>query len=89
MPAPGEPAWTEDDVEYALQWQALTRDECPGCGHPRSETYERGNADAYAVTRLRCHACATREAADKEFSDAGGDTDGMHYIVRKAGGGHG
>lgn len=81
--------WTEDDVEYALEWQAVTRDECPGCGQPRSQTYDAANAQAYHVAKRRCHACAEREAAEQEFNEAGGDTAGLHFMVRKVGGGHG
>ena len=87
MPGPGGEAWIEDDVEYALAWKALGKDDCPGCGQPRSESFDDANHNAYDVHRLRCHACAAREADSKDFQDADGDTAGLYLTVTKTRGG--
>lgn len=87
MPGPGGEAWTEDDVEYALAWQRLARDECSGCGQPKSQSYDPANHDTYRVGVLRCHACAAREEKQREFQEAGGDTAGLTMTVTKTVGG--
>jgi hypothetical protein len=87
MPGPGEVAWTEDDVEYALAWQALASDDCPGCGQPRSESFADDNHDAYTVRKLRCHACAARDSESKDYAESGGEMGGLYLAVTKTRGG--
>lgn len=70
---PGEPLWLIEDTELELAWQAWREDACPGCGHPRSETFDPDNAGRYVSHRLRCHACAViDEARDNKSIDRAG-----------------
>jgi hypothetical protein len=75
--------WTEDDVEYALEWQALNAASCPGCGEPKSESFDAANASAYDVHPLRCHACAAREETRDDYSDQGGSMAGLFLTVSR------
>lgn len=83
MPGPGDEVWTEDDVEYALEWRALDEANCSGCGQPRADSFDPANADAYDVRSLRCHACAAREETSHQFSDAGGQLAGLYLTVHR------
>lgn len=70
-PRPGEAAWTDDDVSYALAWEQyqheLDADRCSGCGQPRSEstdpTNERPARSQYRIEEHVCFACRTKELA--------------------------
>jgi hypothetical protein len=83
VPGPGGEAWTEDDVEYALAWQAIAAENCPGCGQPKSESFDPANERAYDVTALVCHACAARTHRQASFEDADGDLAGLYMTVTK------
>lgn len=83
MPGPGGEAWTEDDVEYALAWQQLRAETCTGCGQPKTESFDLDNAGLYETRMLRCHACAARDDAEREFTEAGGNSGGLHLAVIK------
>ena len=75
----------EDDVEYALAWQQLQRETCPGCGEPKAESYDPDNSEAYEVHTLRCHACAARDArGDAIAEDDKAEAHGLSlYVTRK------
>lgn len=73
-PRPGEPAWTEEDIEYALGYQEYQRSLCPGCGQPRSESHDRANDGGYEVDVSTCHACAAMASSARARSDAAKDT---------------
>lgn len=84
-PRPGEPAWTEDDLEYVLEWQRMQDALCSGCGQPRDESFDPDYADAYEPKVLRCHACATAgRAADLSRKTFDGDVHGLYTSVSKA-----
>jgi hypothetical protein len=81
-PAPGEPLWTEDDVEAVLAYQALHDEICQGCGNPLSESMNPDNDGQYKATRLVCHGCRAREEAarsDQESPNA--NTAGRRYLA--------
>lgn len=84
MPGPGDEAWTEDDVEYALAWQALANDDCPGCGQLKAESFAIENHDAYDVKALVCHACAERGREQHALQEAGMEMAGLHLVVNKS-----
>lgn len=83
MPGPGGEAWTEDDVEYALAWQALTTGDCSGCGQPLAESFDPANEGEYDVSALRCHACTAKDRHRAEFEEAGGEMAGLFLSVTK------
>ncbi|HET7407966.1 MAG TPA: hypothetical protein VFJ21_12640 [Mycobacteriales bacterium] len=76
MVADSDPQWTELDRGYALAWQ-LEVDLTHSCGQPLAETTKRGHQFAYRAEVVRCHACATRDRAVEEFTNAGGDPAGL------------
>lgn len=80
-PRPGEPAWTEDDVEYVLEWQRMQDAICPGCGQPREESFSADYANSYIATVNRCHACATQGRAAAEKSKVLDDCHGLYTSV--------
>lgn len=80
-PRPGEPAWTEDDVEYVLEWQRMQDELCPGCGQPRTESFSADYADAYVATVQRCHACAEQARTAEAQGKAMDDTHGLYTFV--------
>ncbi len=46
---------------------AEERDACPGCGQPRSETFNPANAEAYTVQRLGiCAGCYVKDYVAKD-----------------------
>lgn len=81
-PRPGEPAWTEDDIEYVLEWQRMQDALCSGCGQPRDESFSADYADAYVASMQRCHACAAKErkARDSQSLD---EPFGLYAAVSK------
>lgn len=83
LPGPGDEAWTDDDVEYALAWRELTDSTCGGCGEPRSESFAKENHDAYDVKALVCHACAERDREMNALKESGMEMAGLHLIVKK------
>lgn len=82
-PRPGELAWTEDDVEYALEWQAMQDAVCAGCGQPRDESFSPEFADAYVASLRRCHACAESQRAQKDARDGGMEPEGLYTSVQR------
>lgn len=67
VPQPGEPLWLDEDRAWAIALLAEQRDACPGCGQPRSETFDPANAYAYGVKRLGvCAGCYVKDFAAKD-----------------------
>lgn len=66
---------------------ALEADNCPGCGHPRSESMatrinERGHqmpAHVYKGEALVCYACQERDMTVRDFDRH----DGLYFTVKK------
>ena len=84
--APGEPLWTEDDIDAALAYMDYLDSLCPGCGHSRHESFDPENFMAYSTEALRCHACADRDATQRARSnDENATTDGMYFVVERKG----
>lgn len=77
-PGPGEEAWTETDVEYALAWKAIEAGTCGGCGQPVAESFDADNADVYGTKVLRCFGC---EARDQRMDDIPSDQRGGLRVV--------
>lgn len=53
--------WLPEDQTVALAWQEEQALACPGCGHPRDESTDEANKQAYAATVSVCHACTAKE----------------------------
>jgi hypothetical protein len=81
VPGPGEEAWTETDVAYALEWKAIEADRCSGCGQPASESFNPANLDAYGTKDLVCFACQARDLRIEEIP--GDDRHGRRVIPIK------
>lgn len=79
-PAPGEPLWTDEDVEAALAWQELQDATCRGCGNPLEESMNADNESAYVVKTLVCHGCRAVEKEAKKQQDTGADMSGRRHI---------
>lgn len=60
-PGPGEPLFTPEDTQLALEWQAEADLICGGCGHPIDESMDPDNEDAYVAHVNVCAACAAKE----------------------------
>lgn len=82
-PAPSEPLFTEVDTEEVLAWLEVEAENCPGCGHPKAETFDPANEDAYVGTVLACAACTARRKAEKGLDDL----DGVYSFATKRPGG--
>lgn len=59
----------------ALAWQQIENGLCSGCKGDLAETTDPDNEDTYEGHVLRCHKCAARERAVKEFSSQDGSSD--------------
>jgi hypothetical protein len=75
-PAPGEPLFTPEDTELALEYLAMLADRCSGCGHPVSETTEldeRGvpvhEYEGRSTVCLACEAKAEHRRSIEKRSD--------------------
>lgn len=82
-PRAGELAWTEDDIEYALEWQAMQDALCPGCGQPRDQSFDPANSEAYEASLRRCHACAESQRAVKSIRESGMEPEGLYASVAR------
>ncbi len=77
-------AWTDDDREYALAWQELQDETCPGCGQPRAESFHPDSDGAYEVRALRCHACSAKDDRSKDIvNNEDADTGGLYLTVKR------
>jgi hypothetical protein len=91
-PGPGEPLFTPEDTELALEYLALLHDRCGGCGHPISETTaldEHGRpAHDYEARSTVCQACEAKAQMKRSIeTQSQGDSsafDGRLFYVLKA-----
>lgn len=82
-PQSGEPLFTEEDTDAVLEWQREQNLKCPGCGLPRDETMQKEHQGHYKASSLRCHACAERDRAAKEFHSQEHDDAGLFFTVKE------
>ncbi len=75
--------WLPEDTAYALAWQQLERDRCSGCGHQRDESFDAANQDGFTAEVLRCHGCAARDRASRQFAADKGDAAGVYVTVSR------
>lgn len=80
-PRPGEPLFTEEDTEAALEWIRERDLKCPGCGQPRDESMAPENQNRYRAHPIRCHACAARERAAEQRRKQENDPSGLMWSV--------
>lgn len=81
--APGGAAFLPQDTALAVALMQLEQDTCEGCGQPRSESMQAGNEFAYQAQPIRCHGCATKARSAEAYEAAGGDRDGLAFVVLK------
>lgn len=82
---PGDPMWTEDDQQAAIDWQIHDRLKCPECGFPRDECMaDEDDAPAYTVELRRCHACKAAGIEQREMAKNGDPGPGLKTFIRKA-----
>lgn len=78
---PGEPQWTEDDVQAVFDWQAEQANRCE-CGGDLRETMLEENAYGYKATPLYCHRCRAIHRAAVALAKGKPDpTAGTRYRV--------
>lgn len=51
-----------------MAWIDYQSSLCSGCGHPRAETMDPANVDAYAAVPVQCFACAAKDAETRQAS---------------------
>lgn len=78
-----DPEWTDDDLEWALAWRDDDRSRCSGCGQPKSESFAKGNDNAYEATALACHACATSSREAESWNNQDGKAHGIYISVTR------
>lgn len=73
--------WSERDRELSIALFLHERSMCPGCGHPKAETWV-DSSDAeyhYLAEEVKCLTCSVLESAK-----AGSKNEkGLHYIVER------
>lgn len=84
-PQPGEPLFTDDDIEAVLEHIRYQKMLCPGCGMPRDETMHQDAWNEYEGHAVRCQACAARDRRAeffmKDVSKGRADDAGMFFTV--------
>lgn len=72
IPHSGFLAWSEDDQQKALWWQAREAQRCTGCGtHPDDWNEDVGGSrDAYVPEERTCPGCRARGPADDTLTKA-------------------
>lgn len=80
---PGEPLWLPEDRAAVLKWQAEQDALCPGCRHPRRESFDKANR--YNVETHNCQACRELGLASWRAQKARGKTSpplvGVYYTA--------
>jgi hypothetical protein len=75
--------WSEEDLGYALAWQAEQDGLCSGgCGQPRDESMDPANEGKYEVPTTRCFACAAMARVGKTHAERGMEVGGVFLGVR-------
>ena len=77
------PAFTDDDVKWALALDHVDRDRCGGCGQPLSESTAPDADDAFYGHAVRCHGCKAAAHASERVDDKHGL---MVWVERDDGG---
>lgn len=77
---PGEPMWTQDDTDAAVDWMLDQNDRCPGCGRPHTETTSPDAQGAYDVEAKVCHCCLAGTTVSKAWQESRGDDMGAIYF---------
>lgn len=83
MPAPGEPAWTEEDRDLALEWQHEQSLIHQPCGQPLDLTGP-DHARAWVGEEVTCEACSAiakrRRGLIQNAQESGDHVDGVVVI---------
>lgn len=66
-PKPGEPLFTDEDIDEILDYLALEDERCGGCGQAKAESFNPATEGRWRATPLRCHACTSKERAAGDF----------------------
>jgi hypothetical protein len=83
VPGPGGEAWTDEDRQVALEWQAQQQATHGPCGQPLDMVLGEENDGAWVAHGLFCHACAALEKATagaRANAHDGADVDGLFYL---------
>lgn len=80
---PGEPMWTPEDLELALEWQAEKRLLCDSCGHHMDETLPDEAIRDYEAAEMTCHACQVIEWRRNTLSEQEADMAGLRIYARR------
>lgn len=77
--------WVDRDVEYVLDEQERRDGLCPGCGHPKVDTWstEADEMERYEAEIVKCHACGTGRATERAYGHGfeQADTDGLYTVI--------
>lgn len=65
--------WLAADTLAALAWQSYLNSLCPGCGHPRHESFDVEADGAYVAHADRCHACTAAAVQQRAWAKADAD----------------
>lgn len=76
-----DPDWTDEDIAAALGWVDDEASRCAGCGLPRDETFDPQRANSYEATAWSCHACATRDRAQRAWTESKGEQAGLYWQI--------
>lgn len=77
--------WTERDRVLLLALQAYEDDLCPGCGQPRTYSFDDDAEGRYPAHSATCHACASLDRSSKAHGDKGPPPGHRQYVVPDAG----
>jgi hypothetical protein len=78
-PQPGEPLFTDEDIDEILDFLDIEDETHGPCGVPKAEGFSPDSEGEWSAKALRCHACA---AIDKAAGDFGSnDKAGLYFTV--------
>lgn len=78
----GDPQWTDEDIDLALEWSDYQAELCPGCGTHRADWRE--NPVAFVAGITICPGCAELESLQAQASKMGDDAPrGRHFYLRR------
>lgn len=82
VPAPGEPLWLPEDLEWAVAYERFKASRCGGCGTHRDEWPDDPNApDPYVTERDRCPGCHALAQEDEDIQNEGHDALAMRAVL--------
>lgn len=82
-PQPGQALFLDEDRDAVFEWLEEEALKCPGCGMPRDETMRKEAHDDFHSKALRCHACATRDRAQHQFTKQEHDPAGLVFSIER------